>query len=1175
MVWCITNDLSTVRSSHAQTITTNITSSGLHTIVPTQPPANGIYDITGGTRVDTNLYHGLGSIDLAAGDVANFLNKGSFDLSGNLLGDGLAISNILVGVTGGPSQIYGTLRTTDFGNANLFLLNPRGIVFGPTASLDIGATSVPGDPRGTGSFYASTADYLRLSSGVSDGYFYVNPIQTNVLTTSPVVAFGFLTLESGTIRGDISVQGSNLAIADGQTIGFVGDNATIGANPSTGTPATLSAPNGQIQLASAASPGEFLLTGMQSAPNVNLDSFTSHGSIQLATGSLVNVSGTGKISIRGGAFTLEVREAVLSTETIPSPLSGTTLDIISMSRGSAIVTSASGTEAGANIQMVGRSVNLDGASIISGTTGNGAGGTITVTAEDSVNLIGGAQIVSRTEGNGNGGNITVEATSNAGSVNISGYDSDGTLSGVVTPFLIHPLTGEPLVVSGIYSMTSGTKSGGNIGITAPTVSLQEGTVVATVTSGDARGGDIVISGDAVQVTGGAGLLTVAGQDFTAPNFDLRGTGNGGDIFVSATDSVTVSGGDLDLFTQSIISTQTVNPIVDPMFGQGQGGSITVSAPNIILGEAGTIGSTTQGSGIGGTINLSAANQLSISGFSQDFGVGSGIVTTASGTPSGAGGAVIISGRSVTIEDGGRITTDQSSIGNGGDISITVTDLTFQSGGSITSSGSGSGSSGHIQVATTGDVSISGNFVDPNNPGAPSWSVVKNITEGSGLNGGIDIHAGKLIMKDGPQFAPNQDVGQIESSTAAPTGGTIGIVADNSISMSNGANILNRKGSFESGSISLTAPTISLDKSAIRGRTNIDRDAGGIVLHATAGDLTLVNDSHILTSTLQSSGDAGPIVAQAFNSIQLSGGSTIESSSSSVATGNGGPVTLTAGNQVNLSGTGTALQSTTGGSGNGGNISVAAGHSVMLRNGSSISASSSGTGNAGDVHIDAGEQLILRNSLISTEADHASGGNIDIQAVRLVHLVDSTISTSVPGGNGSGGNITIDPNIVVLQNSQIIAQAVQGAGGNIRIFTPLFLADQTSLVSASSQFGLNGTVTIQSPTSNLSGSVGSLPSSISQQQALQAQRCALAGGASSSFIIAGRDTIPTEPGSWLAQPLGLHNLDDSLLAETTIDEQRPRALTMAQTSDTVSLRRLTPAGFLTQRFAGNGSDGCRS
>ena len=140
-------------------------------------------------------------------------------------------------------------------------------------------------------------------------------------------------------------------------------------------------------------------------------------------------------------------------------------------------------------------------------------------------------------------------------------------------------------------------------------------------------------------------------------------------------------------------------------------------------------------------------------------------------------------------------------------------------------------------------------------------------------------------------------------------------------------------------------------------------------------------------------------------------------------------------------------------------------------------------------------------------------------------MNSAINYLCPGWRyGSGGNITIDPNVVVLQNSQILAQAVQGAGGNITITTPLFLADSSSLVSASSQFGVNGTVTIQSPTSNLSGSLGPLTSKPSQAQALLTQRCAaLANGQASSFVVAGREQLPSDPGGWLSSPLALRGI----------------------------------------------------
>ena len=86
------------------------------------------------------------------------------------------------------------------------------------------------------------------------------------------------------------------------------------------------------------------------------------------------------------------------------------------------------------------------------------------------------------------------------------------------------------------------------------------------------------------------------------------------------------------------------------------------------------------------------------------------------------------------------------------------------------------------------------------------------------------------------------------------------------------------------------------------------------------------------------------------------------------------------------------------------------------------------------------------------------------------LTNSTISASVLDGTGGGGSVNIDPQFVILQNSQILAQATQGPGGNISITTNLLLPDANSTISASSQFGVNGTVTIQSPNAPGSGQV---------------------------------------------------------------------------------------------------------
>jgi large exoprotein involved in heme utilization and adhesion len=230
--------------------------------------------------------------------------------------------------------------------------------------------------------------------------------------------------------------------------------------------------------------------------------------------------------------------------------------------------------------------------------------------------------------------------------------------------------------------------------------------------------------------------------------------------------------------------------------------------------------------------------------------------------------------------------------------------------------------------------------------------------------------------------------------------------------------------------------------------------------------------------------------------------------------------------------------------NAGNILVNAGN-ISLFNGSQIRATSASQGVAGDIGITAADSVRLINgSSIASSALRADGGNIDIRAGFMLYLRDSQITTSVGTGRGSGGNITIDPVFVILDNSQIIAQAFGGAGGNITITAGNLFRSPLSVIDASSALGISGSVVISSPIVDLSGSLVTLPASYLDTAALLAHQCAarIAGNAS-SLVLAGHGGIAPAPDGWLSGAGSIGN-QAATAAAVSPAEHRPPLLPLA-------------------------------
>jgi large exoprotein involved in heme utilization and adhesion len=181
----------------------------------------------------------------------------------------------------------------------------------------------------------------------------------------------------------------------------------------------------------------------------------------------------------------------------------------------------------------------------------------------------------------------------------------------------------------------------------------------------------------------------------------------------------------------------------------------------------------------------------------------------------------------------------------------------------------------------------------------------------------------------------------------------------------------------------------------------------------------------------------------------------------------------------------------------------------------INVRNEGTGNAGTVRINADSVRLNTQGAITATTKLGEGGDIIITSNDLLLRRESKINAT-SGGTGNGGNVTIDsPIIVGLENSDIIANAIKGKGGNIQITTQslfgLKYRDRVTPnndITASSDFGINGNVQVNTIGINPANALNALPTSISDSSRQIADRCDNAKGG--SLVATGRGGIPQSP-----------------------------------------------------------------
>ena len=323
---------------------------------------------------------------------------------------------------------------------------------------------------------------------------------------------------------------------------------------------------------------------------------------------------------------------------------------------------------------------------------------------------------------------------------------------------------------------------------------------------------------------------------------------------------------------------------------------------------------------------------------------------------------------------------------------------------------------------------------------------------------------------------------------------------------------------------------------------------------------------------------GGVITVNANTITLTTGGTM--TAASTGAGAAGDITVqglaSPANSVLIDGSGSGIFTNTRSTGAGGNI-VVNGNSVALQNGSHISSSSTGTGNAGNVTINAGNQFAMTNSTVTTEANQSGGGAIKITTNPngTVQLTDSTISASVLDGTGGGGSVNIDPQYVILQNSQILAQCRLRGRREYLITTNLLLPDSTSrdlgLLSVWPARHDNHSI---ADFSSQRQDRSSRAEAAARDHTLEPTLCSTRWWERQQLYSRRTGRLPVEPGGWLSSPLALTTGE---LVGSTATEPETRTSLSESTEEmpVVSLRRIAPPGFLTQSFAADWTTGCTS
>ena len=800
--------------------------------------------IEGGAQRGSNLFHSFSEFNVSEGRGAYFANP-------------TGVENILGRVTGAnPSQILGTLGV--LGNADLFLINPNGIIFGQNARLDV-----------NGSFIGSTADSLLFP----DGEFSARDTQAKpLLTVNVPIGLGL-----GDNPGDIVVNKNELLLVPiGETLALVGGNVSIDGS-------WLLAVDGNIELGGLTAQGEIDLNedGSLSFPDNVV-----RGDVSLANGTNLFVAGE-----EGGAININARNFSLTSGSFVAAGINVELGSPEAQAGDIIIDST-------------EDVLLDGATVTNSNVGTGSAGNIEISARN-ITAINGGNVTSFNDGKGETGDITLTATEDVifnglispsinGVVNFVSEEATGNVGSI-------NITAQNLTLTNgafVESRVAGNADSGSIDLDIANTITVDG---FGITVGDSGEKVPIASSIATEITpsgnGNSGNININTKTLFltrngAVSATILGSGNAGNININA-EAIAISQQGSPFIEPSNISSNALSGFISDAV-EANAGNIIINTNSLSIADGGSIGASSSGISNSGSIVVNATDNLSLDGTGLVFvpdgtkfldettEVFSSISTSTTGNPVGNAGSIEINTPKLSLNNFAQISAVTSGEGTGGDITIDTGQLNVVGTSQIIASTFTDGNAGSLNITATDSIELSGA-----SERGRSGLLVSALV-GGGNGGDLSVFTDELIIRDGATISAS-NFPSIEGATE-PGSGSAGIltIEANSITLDNNAVVTAATQSGEGGNIDLQiADNLTVqDNSTISAQAFNQANGGNLTVNAD----TIFLDNQSLIEADTDSGTQGNITLNT-QLLTLRNNSNITTNASGSATG--GNITINA------------------------------------------------------------------------------------------------------------------------------------------------------------------------------------------------------------------------------------------------------------------------------------------